>query len=311
VKAPEVISELRKQDLEILTEERLTKVIEGEEKRTAYIGFEPSSSLHIGNLAATIPLFTLARHSFKPIVLLANLHAFANDKGSMQEIQSFADADKTMLEKIASKIGLQGKIEYKVGTQFEDQAYFIQMLKLSRSINLTDAEKSMDEISKNTVSRMTSSIIYPLMQVLDIGVLGVSVAIGSIDQRKVHALAIDNLRKLGYATPVAIHNKIIMHGIDGKEKMSKSRANTIDLDESRESLEKKIRKTFCAPGNLEANPILGWYKALIFPLAKESLTFGQFTASSFPELEALWAGNKISPQELKAAVLRDLSQILI
>ncbi len=309
--ATQIISELRRQEIEILTEERLTKVIEGREKQTAYIGFEPSSSLHIGNLAATLPLFTLARHGFRAIILLADLHAYANDKGEMAEIQKYAHDNMAIVEKIAGKLGIGSRIEYKVGTEFEDQPYFIQMLRLSRLVNLTEAEKSMDEIAKKSVNRMTSSIIYPLMQVLDIGVLGVSVAIGSIDQRKVHVLAIENLKKLGYKTPVAIHNKTIMQGTDGNQKMSKSLGNTIDLNETRESLEKKVRKTFCAPGNLEVNPILGWYEALIFPLFKKSLSFGEFAAGSYSELKALWSENKISPQQLKASALRDLGEILL
>jgi tyrosyl-tRNA synthetase len=208
-------------------------------------------------------------------------------------------------------MGIGGRIEYRVGTEFEDQSYFIKMLKLSKHVNLSEAEKSMDEIAKKSVTRMTSSVIYPLMQVLDIGVLGVSVAIGSIDQRKVHVLAIENLKKLDYLTPVAVHNKIIMIGTDGKEKMSKSLENTITLNETQESLEKKIKKTFCAPGNVEVNPILGWYKALIFPISTGPLSFDSFTASSYSELEALWASNKITPQQLKSATVRDLANILI
>ncbi len=40
--------------------------------------------------------------------------------------------------------------------------------------------------------------------------------------------------------------------------MSKSFGNTINLDETQDSLEAKIKKTFCAPGEVEVNPILGW-----------------------------------------------------
>ncbi len=194
----EIIADLRKQDVEILTEERIIKVITEIKKPVTYIGLEPSNVIHIGNLSASIPVFKLARHGFKAIILLADLHALANDKGEISEIQKFAAADKEMFEKIARKLGIDGKLEYRYGTEFEDQKYFIQMLRLSRVINFTEAEKSMDEISKSSVSRMTSSLIYPLMQVLDIGELGVNVAVGVIDQRKVHVLAIENLKKLGY-----------------------------------------------------------------------------------------------------------------
>lgn len=309
--ADEIISDLRKQDIEILTEERLRKVISELPYPTTYIGLEPSNVIHIGNLSASIPVFKLAKHGFKAIILLADLHALANDKGEIAEIQKFAAADRDMFEKIAKKLGIGGKLQYRYGTEFEDQKYFIQMLRLSRVINFTEAEKSMDEISKSSVSRMTSSLIYPLMQVLDIGELGVNVAVGAIDQRKVHVLAIENLKKLGYPTPVAIHSKVIMQGIDGKRKMSKSFGNTINLDETQETLEAKIKKTFCAPGDVEVNPILGWYKALIFPVLDRPLRFGEKEFSNYSELEQAWKENQISPQELKRSVVRDLSELLI
>ena len=309
--APEVIADLRKQDVEILTEQRLTKIINEVPEPVTYIGFEPSNVIHIGNLSASIPVFKLAKYGFRAIMLLADLHALANDKGEIGEIQKFASADREMFEKVAKKMGIGGKLEYKFGTEFEDQKYFIQMLRLSRMINFTEAEKSMDEISKTSVSRMTSSLIYPLMQVLDIGELHVNVAVGAIDQRKVHVLAIENLKKLGYSTPVAIHSKVILQGTDGKRKMSKSFGNTINLDETQESLETKIRKTFLSPGDIDVNPILGWYKALLFPVRRGPITVGAKEFSAYNELEAAWAQKELTPQELKQAVVRDLAELLI
>ena len=287
------------------------KVVKDIPEPVTYIGLEPSNVIHIGNLSASIPVFKLAKHGFKAIILLADLHALANDKGEIGEIQSYAAADRQMYEKVAKKMGVGGKLEYRYGTQFEDQKYFIQMLRLSRVINFTEAEKSMDEISKSSVSRMTSSLIYPLMQVLDIGELGVNVAVGAIDQRKVHVLAIENLKKLGYPTPVAVHSKVIMQGIDGKRKMSKSFGNTINLDETQDSLEAKIKKTYCAPGDVEVNPILGWYKALLFPVLDRPLSFGPKELSDFTSLERAWKDKTISPQELKRSAVRDLAELLI
>jgi tyrosyl-tRNA synthetase len=311
VNPQDIISDLRKQDIEILTEDRLIKVISELPNPTTYIGLEPSNVIHIGNLSSSIPVFKLSKHGFRAIILLADLHALANDKGEIGEIQNFAAAAREMFERIARKLGIGGKLEYRYGTEFEDQKYFIQMLRLSRVINFTEAEKSMDEISKSSVSRMTSSLIYPLMQVLDIGELGVNVAVGGIDQRKVHVLAIENLKKLGYPTPVAVHSKAIMLGTDGKRKMSKSFGNTINLDETLESLEAKIKKTYLAPGDVTVNPILGWYRALIFPLLDRPLSFGSKELTTYPELELAWKQNQITPQELKHSTVRDLSEILV
>lgn len=310
--AEKILGDLRKQEIEILTEERLAKVIDEVSKPVAYIGHEPSGSLSIGNLAGSLPVLKLARHGFRSIILLADLHALANDKGELEEIQANARKDRDMMEKVAAKMGIGGKLEYRFGTDFEDQSYFVQVLRLARFVNFTEAEKSMDEISRKSVARMTSSAIYPLMQVMDIGFLGVNVAVGSIDQRKVHVLAIENLKKLGYKTPVAIHNRTIIEGTDGNRKMSKSFGNTVDLDETEESLAKKIKKTFCAPREVGVNPILGWYRALIFPLRDSAaIVFGGKTVENYPELEAAWVKGEIGPQELKAAAVRDLGDIIL
>ena len=196
--ASEVIADIKKQDAEILTEERLSTIVSEFREPLAYIGFEPSGSLHIGHLSSSLPLIKLARHGFKTIVLLADLHALANDKGEMKQIQDFAAKDREMFEKVGRRLGVAGKFEYRLGTDFENQSYFIQLLRLARLVNLTEAQKSMDEISKSTVNRMTSAVIYPLMQALDIGVMGIHVAVGGFAQRKVHVLAIENLKKFRY-----------------------------------------------------------------------------------------------------------------
>ena len=85
----------------------------------------------------------------------------------------------------------------------------------------------------------------------------------------------------------------------------------IDLDETLESLETKLRKTYCAPGDVENNPILSWYKSLLFPLSDTPLEFGTSVANNYSELEAMWRGKKISPQELKKATARDLGRIVL
>ncbi len=305
-----IIPDLKRQEIEILTEERFSKIVREIKLPTTYIGFEPSNVLHIGNLSSSIPVIKLARHGFRSIILLADLHALANDKGEIEEIRSVAKYDRDVFERVAKKMGVGGKIEYKLGTEFEDQSYFIQLLRLAKVVNFTEAEKSMDEISKATMSRMTASVIYPLMQALDIGVMGVNVAVGGFAQRKVHVLAIENLKKLGYQTPVAVHSGAII-GTDGKKLMSKSFGNTINMDETHESLEAKIRKTFCSPGEIETNPILSWYKTLILPLTDGNLEFGGLSISNYKQLETAWAKQEISPQEFKKAAVRDLGMLLL
>jgi len=81
----------------------------------------------------------------------------------------------------------------------------LDMLKLARSTTLNRARRSMDEVSRDAENPKVSQMIYPLMQALDIAHLGVDVAVGGIDQRKIHMLAREGLPELGYPAPVCIH----------------------------------------------------------------------------------------------------------
>jgi len=55
--------------------------------RRAYVGFEPSGSVHIGHLLTINKLMELQKLGFHIIVLLAGLHAYLNEKGSFEEIR--------------------------------------------------------------------------------------------------------------------------------------------------------------------------------------------------------------------------------
>ncbi|MGH2639909.1 MAG: hypothetical protein ACRDF4_11630, partial [Rhabdochlamydiaceae bacterium] len=85
----------------------------------------------------------------------------------------------------------------------------------------------------------------------------------------------------------------------------------INLDETQDTLESKIRKTYCAPGDIEVNPILSWYKTLIFPLISGPLEFEDHVLDSYSALESAWAKKEISPQDFKKSAVRDLGSLII
>ena len=67
----EIIADLKRQEVEILTEERFSKIVTEKQAPRVYIGFEPSSVLHIGNFSSSIPVIKLAKHGFHSVILLA------------------------------------------------------------------------------------------------------------------------------------------------------------------------------------------------------------------------------------------------
>jgi tyrosyl-tRNA synthetase len=208
--------------------------------------------------------------------------------------------------------------KYLYGSDFElEEKYMLNVLKLARETTLKRARRSMDEISRSVQNPIVSQMIYPLMQAMDIITLGIDVAVGGTDQRKIHMLARDVLPKLGFSSPICIHTPILI-GLDG-EKMSSSKGNYISIDEPKEVIEKKIKNAYCPP-KIENNPILSLYKYLIFPTlerAKKEMLIerprkygGDIFYKNYEELERDFGKKEIHPMDLKNCAANYLNELL-
>src|SRR5450759_5404182 len=250
---------------EIVTKEELEALVNSDKQPSAYVGYEPSGKIHMGHVLTVNKLLDLQKAGFKITVLLADVHAYLNEKGTMEEVRKIADYNKRCF--IA--LGLDEKnTKFVLGSSYQlDPKYMLDVLKLARSTTLNRARRSMDEVSRNSEDPKVSQMIYPLMQALDIAHLGVDVAVGGIDQRKIHMLAREGLAELGYKAPVCIHTPILL-GLDGK-KMSSSKGNYISVDDTPEDMKKKMKGAFCVEGVVLDNPVLALFKYHITPRYSE------------------------------------------
>ena len=303
---------------EIITREDLEEVLaalsKSERELRAYAGFEPSGSVHIGHLPILNTLRELQRLGVHVIVLLADLHAYLNEKGSFEQIRETAEYNKRCFE--AS--GLSEETEFIYGSSYQmDKEYMMNVLRLATITTEKRARRSMDEVSRSTEDRKVSQAIYPLMQAVDIAYLNIDIAVGGIDQRKIHMLALDNLPKLGFKAPICIHTPLLI-GLDG-DKMSSSLRNYIAVDEPEESVEQKLMSAFCPPKIAEGNPILQIFKHTIFPSPEESgeVTMernakygGNVSYERYEELELDYVQGKLHPSDLKNSTSRCLNEVL-
>lgn len=297
---------------EVVTEEELKQLIETVEKPTAYVGYEPSGEIHLGHMMTVQKLMDLQKIGFRIIVLLADIHAYLNEKGSFEEIAEVAEYNR----KVFIALGLdESKAKFILGSEYQlDRDYVLDILKLARITTLNRARRSMDEVSRRKEDPMVSQMVYPLMQALDIAHLGVDLAVGGIDQRKIHMLARENLPKLGYRPPVCLHTPILL-GLDG-EKMSSSKGNYISIRDSPDAVERKIRKAYCPAGVVEGNPILDIAKYHIFPrfgvikIERDAKFGGDVEYRRFEELVEDFRSESLHPLDLKIAVAKYLNQLL-
>jgi len=302
---------IKRNSVEIVTEKELLELLETKEKPRAYVGYEPSGEIHLGHMMTVQKLMDLQRAGFEIIVLLADVHAYLNEKGDFDEIKEIAKFNK----KAFVALGLdEKKVKFVLGSEYQlEEDYILDVLKMARITTLNRARRSMDEISRRKEDPMVSQMIYPLMQALDIAHLGVDLAVGGTDQRKIHMLARDNLPKLGYKAPVCLHTPILL-GLDG-EKMSSSKGNYVSVRDSADVVEKKILKAYC-PARDVNNPVIQIAIYHIFPRFNElkverDTKYGGDVVYESPEklLDDFKSGN-LHPLDLKRAVAKYLNKII-
>ncbi|BDC36342.1 tyrosine--tRNA ligase [Candidatus Methanoliparum sp. LAM-1] len=295
--------------VEIIQEEELEELISKGIQPKIYAGYEPSGKIHLGHLLTIFKLLDFKRIGFKVIVLLSDLHAYLNNKGSLEEIEEVAKMNKKVFE----ATGLDA--DYVIGSSFQlDPEYMKNVLILSRKVTLNRARRSMDEVGRNMKTAKVSQIIYPLMQVMDIARLDVDVALGGIDQRKIHMLAREEIPEMGFRKPICAHLPII-EGLDG-EKMSSSKTNFIAVDDSEEDIEKKINSSFCPPGSIENNPIIAIFKYFIFQrydkviIERDIRYGGDVVYSNFTNFKNDYLEGNLHPVDLKKNAINYLNKIL-
>ena len=298
--------------VEVVTEEELKKLIETKRNPKAYVGYEPSGEIHLGHMMTVQKLMDLQQVGFEIIVLLADIHAYLNEKGSFEEIAEIADYNR----RVFIALGLdESKTKFVLGSEYQlDREYMMDVLKMARITTLNRARRSMDEVSRRKEDPMVSQMIYPLMQALDIAHLGVDLAVGGIDQRKIHMLARENLPRLGYPAPVCLHTPILV-GLDG-QKMSSSKRNYISVRDPPEEVERKIRKSYCPAGVVEDNPVVDIARYHILPrfgklvVERDAKFGGDVEYTSFEQLAEDFKSGSLHPLDLKKAVANYLNKLL-
>lgn len=294
--------------VEIVTDEELRALLQKPVRRV-YAGYEPSGEIHLGHLVTANKLMDLQKAGFEVTVLLADLHAFLNHKGTLDEIRETAEYNRRCFEALGLK-----KAKFVLGTDLQlNRDYELLLLQLSQEVTVNRAHRSMDEVGRGMDHPAVSQMVYPIMQMADIAMLGVDAAVGGIDQRKIHMLAREYLPGMGFSSPVCIHTPII-NGLDGK-KMSSSAGNLISVADTEDDIRAKMKKAFCPPG-IEENPVLQILQYHIFPrfesvvMHRPAKFGGDQEFSSYAEVEAAYGAGQVHPLDLKTMTADYLVEML-
>ncbi|MCS7134261.1 MAG: tyrosine--tRNA ligase [Candidatus Pacearchaeota archaeon] len=303
---------IKRNVVEIITEKELEEILEKKRRPVAYCGYEPSGPLHLGHLVTLTKLQDFEKAGFEIRILLADVHAFLNKKGSREEIKKETELWKKLLIKIIPK----AKIIKGSSFQFED-SYLKEVFTIAQKITITRGLRAMQEIARNIENATISQVFYPLMQIVDIKYIGADIALGGLEQRKVHMLGKEMQKFLGHKF-IAFHVPLISSLKKPEEKMSKSiEGSFISVTDSYEIMRKKILDAYCPEKDSRNNPIMQIIRLIIFPkvesfkIKREKSFGGEVEFSSYSELECAYNSGKIHPLDLKNSVVEYLRNFLI
>lgn len=298
------IENISKDTAEIIELDELKEIIKRDEK-VAYVGFEPSGKIHLGHALTIKRMKALQEAGFKIKIFIANLHAFLNGKGTLEELNEISQYNI----KCFKALGLSEDTEFIMGSDRITPEYMLRVFQAATQITIQRAQRSMAQVSRDETHNVAEAL-YPVMQALDIDDLNANVAVGGMEQRKIHMLAREVLPKLGLESPVCIHIPLI-HGTDGSDKMSSSKGNFIAIDDSPKEIKNKINKSFCPIGVIEDNPVIEMAHYYIFDEHEKMLVerpekFGGNLELTEEELHDVYSKEELHPMDLKNTVSKYL-----
>ncbi len=317
---------LTRNTVEVITEDEVQALADDPVGKRAYVGYEPSGVLHIGHMLAANKLIDLQEAGMEVVILLADVHAYLNDKGTFEEIRATADR---MREQFLA-YGLDpDATEFVLGSSFQlDEDYLLDLHALALETSLNRAQRAMAELQSGETAKV-SHVLYPLMQALDIEYLDLDLAVGGLDQRKVHVLHREEIESLGYAARPCLHTPILADLTTGVGKMSTSEGVTISMEDSRADIEAKVSDAFCPPTRDPdpeefghdpdtdlRNPVLETFEYHVFPrfdtvvVERDEEYGGDLSYESYVGLAADLESGELHPLDAKAALVEYLDRLI-
>ena len=312
---------------EVVTRDELERLLDRGGRPKAYIGYEPSGLMHVGQGVITArKILELSRAGFDVTVLLADWHAMINDKfgGNLEAIQKCG----RYFEDCFRALGVPESTRYVLASDLvATPGYWMDVLRASKAASVARIRRALTIMGRkeSDADLDASKLIYPAMQVVDIHVLDLDLALGGMDQRHAHVLYRDLAPKLKWKSVVALHTPLIagLRGGSGRmdtsveAKMSKSKPDeAILLHESPDEIARKMAGAFCPPKETERNPVVELVEHVVFRtrstfvVDREPKFGGTVEFRSIGDVRRAYRVGDLHPKDLKSATARSLADIL-
>lgn len=274
-----------------------------------YLGTAPTRSPSIGYFIPLMKFRDLVQADVDMTMFIADVHAFL-DKGSrwIDRTQERTTYYIFIITEILKVLGVEPhEYTFVKGSNVQlDKTYIMDLFKLLTNVSDKQAKKAGSDVVKQNKDVMLSSLVYPLMQVIDAVVLSADIEIGGLDQRKIFALGRDYIERLGYDKCAHVMNELLPSlGKPGSKMSSSDLMGKIEFTDSKEQIAEKLKKAYCVEKDTKNNPCMDIARLIVFPI-KGSL--GDFT--SYQELESLWVLGNVYAKQLKDLLIDAIDEII-
>lgn len=299
---------------EVVTEDELISLLTMKSNPVCYCGYETSGDVHLGHLVTMSKLKDMEKAGFRVKVLFADWHTWLNRKGDWKWIHE----QTSIWEETFKAFGLRSA-EYVLGSSFERSLEYVDdVFTLSLDTTINRALRSMQVIARDIEHARVSQVLYPFLQIADIKYLGVDVAIGGIEQRKIHMLGRELSSKINYKEFVCLHTPLISSLTGPGDKMSSSKPDSmISIKDGEDAIKEKINKAYCPVGIKEENPLLQITRLILFPkitgafeIRRPEKYGGNVEFDSYDSFERAYLAKEVHPMDLKKSVVDYLVDII-
>jgi tyrosyl-tRNA synthetase len=324
-----IINQLERNLAEIVTPEEFRQRLTSGKPLTHYIGFEISGYVHIGQgIMSALVMKDLTDLGVKCTVWLADWHTWINDKLDHTKATAakigqgyFTEAIKACFLAVG---GDPEKLEFRLASEWyakHSDAYWETVVKVMQGTSQSRLNRSLTIMGREEGQDIEGAkLLYPAMQAADVFSLQADIAHAGLDQRKAYVIMRDVASAVAPRQPkplVILHH--LLPGLTSPDgKMSKSNpASAIFIHDTAADITSKINKAYAPEKDTQKNPALAWTKHLLFwnrtepfVVARAAKHGGDIEFAAYEALEAAYAAGDVHPMDLKAAVTKEVIELL-
>ncbi|MEM2143371.1 MAG: tyrosine--tRNA ligase [Candidatus Thorarchaeota archaeon] len=302
---------------EVVTKEEVREILESRRSFNFYYGTAPTGPFHFAYLVPLTKLMQLAEVGGKGTVLIADYHAYLDDRKTPFELMDLRSRYYEMC--IRALLGpYADRIRFVRGSSYQHKRDYVEDLYLVAGlVTAVRAKRAATEVVRMKEEAKVSELLYPLLQILDVKYLKADITVGGTDQRKIYMLGREVLPEIGFKSGSYLFTPLLPSLRGGGSKMSASDPlSHIRVTDPPDDIRTKIDKAYCPQGSVDQNPITSTAKLIIFPrtgtltVRRKEKFGGDVTFNSYAELESAYISGQLHPQDLKRAVADYLVDVL-